>query len=207
MSAARAIRRASARDLDDLERIEASGDAQFAALFGPSPFGPDSSESGHARAAQPGFLLVLAEDPDGPPIGFAHVLEPTTTDPTAPGRPSVHLAHLEQLSVLPEHGRRGHGAALVAAARAEAARRGHERITLRTYARVPWNAPFYERCGFTVVDPSEQEPGACFGTAFHRALIAHEQELDLQRHGPRVLMVAPTIRASALPAPDAAPPG
>ena len=37
---------------------------------------------------------------------------------------------------------------LVHAAMAEAQHRGYDQLTLRTYAEVPWNAPFYASCGF-----------------------------------------------------------
>jgi hypothetical protein len=76
--------------------------------------------------------------------------------------------HLEQLSVHPAHGRQGIGAA---------------RVTLLTYADVPWNAPFYARHGWRP-DPSPT-----------RALLAlREQEtaLGLDRHGPRVVMTRST---------------
>lgn len=105
-------------------------------------------------------------------------------------------AHLEQLSVLPAVGRRGHGRALVESAKTEAAGRGHERITLRTYADVPWNAPFYASCGF-----EESEPD----TPFLLALVALERRLGLDRHGRRIQMTArlkgsPRERRGAWPA-------
>ena len=54
-------------------------------------------------------------------------------------------------------------------------------MTLRTYADVPWNAPFYATAGFT-----EEEPTG----AFHSGLIAVEQRLGLHVYGRRVLMAA-----------------
>lgn len=32
-------------------------------------------------------------------------------------------------------------------------------LTLTTFAEVPWNAPYYARCGFRVLDDSELSPG------------------------------------------------
>jgi GNAT superfamily N-acetyltransferase len=179
------IREATAEDLGSLEAIEAEGDALFSDLFGPEPFGPDSARSGASRAAEPGIVLVAVVD-DGPTradgtrrgtagadgtsaervIGFAHVLEVGT--PAAGEDPRE--AHLEQLAVLPAHGRRGIGRSLVEAACTWAAARGHERISLRTYAEVPWNAPFYVRCGFRVSD--DDAPGGALDTAFQRGLVA-----------------------------------
>jgi GNAT superfamily N-acetyltransferase len=63
-------------------------------------------------------------------------------------------AHLEELDVLPLHGRRGIGSALVDAVCSWAARAGYAAVTLRTFRDVPWNRPFYERKGFRVVASS-----------------------------------------------------
>ena len=32
-------------------------------------------------------------------------------------------------------------------------------MTLTTFRDVPWNGPYYERCGFRVVEPGELGPG------------------------------------------------
>ncbi|WP_179646842.1 GNAT family N-acetyltransferase [Spinactinospora alkalitolerans] len=57
-------------------------------------------------------------------------------------------AHLEQLAVHPDHGRRGIGAALLEAACADARERGYRAITLTTFRDVAFNAPWYARRGF-----------------------------------------------------------
>lgn len=165
----REIRPATTADVDRLQAIESAADARFEDLFGPEPFGAEAAEPGEARAAAPGFVLVAAERPSGPAIGFVHVLEVGV------------VAHLEQLAVVPEQERRGHGGALVEAACAEAARRGHDAITLRTFADVPFNAPFYADHGFAEA-PARDEP-------FFRSLEAAESRLGLDRLGRRVLMV------------------
>ncbi|MFE5775457.1 GNAT family N-acetyltransferase [Brachybacterium sp. NPDC056505] len=181
------IREARREDLARLQAIEAAGDAMFADLFGPEPFGPDSAERGEARAAEPGVLLVAVvgggAGADERVVGFAHVLE---IDGAA-AREDRPEAHLEQLAVLPAYGRRGIGRALVEASCAWAAGRDHMRITLRTYAEVPWNAPFYARCGFRVVDSTVG--GGEFDTAFQQGLVETERGAGLERHGRRVLMV------------------
>ncbi|WP_370446193.1 GNAT family N-acetyltransferase [Cryobacterium sp. Y57] len=88
---------------------------------------------------------------------------------------------MEQLSVAPGDARKGWGRALVEAAKIQAQKRGYHRISLRTYADVPWNAPFYASAGFV-----EEEPA----TQFHRSLVGIEGELGLDRYGRRVQMVA-----------------
>jgi GNAT superfamily N-acetyltransferase len=68
------------------------------------------------------------------------------------------LAHLEQLSVRPDHGRHGLGTALLAHV-CEWARQHHfEAVTLTTFEHLRWNAPFYAAHGFTVLDDGRLGP-------------------------------------------------
>lgn len=58
-------------------------------------------------------------------------------------------AWLEQLSVLPRWQGRGLGAALIDRTARRARELGHDMLYLSTYLGVSWNAPFYERRGFS----------------------------------------------------------
>ncbi|CAN7416212.1 GNAT family N-acetyltransferase [Knoellia sp. LjRoot47] len=156
------VRPATAADLPGLAAVEASGDRLFDTVFDGVDWPPP--ESGEARAARAGFLLVVGD----PVVGFAHVLS------LAQGW------HLEQLVVDPAHGRRGLGSALLDAVCREVTSRGGDRVSLRTYADVPWNAPFYGRHGF---DPLTPEPD--WMTPMREA----EERMDLMRFGRRVAMV------------------
>ena len=69
-------------------------------------------------------------------------------------------AHLAQISVHPDHGRRGVGRALLEAAAERAALKGHGSLTLTTYADLPWNGPFYARHGFVEVPADEPRTAA-----------------------------------------------
>jgi GNAT superfamily N-acetyltransferase len=91
------------------------------------------------KACDAGRLWVAAAA-EGQVVGFALVLE------------IGGYAHLEELDVLPAHGRRGVGSALLDAVCAWAGRAGYPAVTLRTFRDIPWNAPFYRRRGFDVVD-------------------------------------------------------
>jgi GNAT superfamily N-acetyltransferase len=68
------------------------------------------------------------------------------------------LAHLEQLSVLPDRGRQGLGAALLAHVCDWAAKQRFDAVTLTTFRDVPWNAPFYAKHGYRVLHDSEIGP-------------------------------------------------
>jgi len=67
-------------------------------------------------------------------------------------------AHLEQISVHPDVGRRGLGAALLDHVCARAGEQGYEAVTLTTFADLPWNAPFYTQHGFRVLAEDEIGP-------------------------------------------------
>lgn len=166
-------RPAEPRDLPRLREIEQAADHRFADVFGAAPDWPEPP-TGAARAGQPGFLVVVGQ----PAVGFAHVLE------LRPGR--AGHAHLEQLAVHPDAGGRGLGTMLLVGAMGEALDRGHEQLTLSTFADVPWNGPWYARHGFTelVTDLPGHAP------LLHELaqVVAAESRLGLGRYGRRALM-------------------
>ncbi len=88
------------------------------------------------EAAQVSGHLWVALSPTGHCVGFALV------------EPSGDRLHLEELDVLPEHGGRGLGRALVSEVERWAIDNHFAEITLTSYRDVPWNAPFYARLGF-----------------------------------------------------------
>lgn len=65
---------------------------------------------------------------------------------------------VDQLSVVPEHGRRGIGTALLEAAVESIERHSStvEWVAVSTQRSVPWNAPWYERRGFAIVAEPER---------------------------------------------------
>ena len=67
--------------------------------------------------------------------------------------------YVEQLSVHPDHSRRGLGRALLETVAEWADSQGLSALTLTTFAEVPWNAPYYERCGFRRLAEAEITPG------------------------------------------------
>jgi GNAT superfamily N-acetyltransferase len=140
------ITAARERDLGLLAAIEL---AAATLLIGHAPESVLQEATSHRvleQAQRNGRLWVaLAGDA---PVGFAHV---EVVEPNA--------AHLEELDVCPEHGRRGLGTRLVMHVCEWAAAAGYESVSLATFRDVPWNMPFYARLGFTVVPDSELTPG------------------------------------------------
>jgi GNAT superfamily N-acetyltransferase len=67
-------------------------------------------------------------------------------------------AHLEQISVHPDVGRRGLGAALLHHVCVWAGEQDYAAVTLTTFADLPFNAPFYAKHGFRVLAEDEIGP-------------------------------------------------
>ena len=153
------VRPAEAADLAVLPAIEAAADSLFVPL-GIRDLPPPASAEERSRSWQ---VLVAAR----PVRGFA-----------ALGRLDGDV-HLEQLSVHPDAGRRGLGAALLAAVVELARAAGARRVTLTTYADVPWNAPWYARHGWRETTDVGPELAA---------VVRAEAALGLERHGRRAVM-------------------
>lgn len=68
-------------------------------------------------------------------------------------------AHLEQISVDPDHQGQGVGRALIGHVRSWATGSGYSTLTLTTFTDVPWNGPLYEHFGFEALVAEEIAPG------------------------------------------------
>ena len=118
---------------------------------------PESVETLSGYLA-PGRIWLIAEDDR--PVGYGYV-------DVVDGH-----AHLEQISVLPDRGRRGLGSRLLEHVGEWAVHGGYTAMTLTTFTDVPWNAPFYAKHHFHVMTEEEIGPQL-------RARRAHEGELGL----------------------------
>jgi GNAT superfamily N-acetyltransferase len=120
-----------------------------------------------AASAQAGLLWVATGAADEP---VAYLMAGLVDD----------CLHIEQVSVHPDSAHRRIGRALIEHAASRAAADGLPALTLTTFASVPWNAPYYIRCGFRVLDDAEVTPAL-------RAIRQHEAEIGLDKW-PRVSM-------------------
>lgn len=141
MSDTYTIRLASAEDLPLLPAIEHEAASRFALYGLDTVMATVVSDAAQFQSAYYAGRLWVAADAQNHPVGFAlaNVIR--------------GHAHLDELDVLPAHGRRGLGAALVQAVHQWAVQQGFSAITLTTMAQIPWNRPFYERLGYHVVAP------------------------------------------------------
>lgn len=108
-------------------------------------------------------------------IGLGQVWAACTGDDLAVGAVIASVregtVYVEELDVLPAHGRRGLGARLLASVCTWAERQGYPAVTLSTFRDVPWNGPFYRKQGFRELTREEWTPG-----------MRHIRELEA-RHG------------------------
>lgn len=140
------IRLAHSDEAPAVPAIERAAAAAFA------PWGLDAL---FASATTPLEVLAEAQARDhllvavhgGRVIGFAMI-----------SRVDWH-AHLDELGVHPEHGRRGVGRALLDAALERAHAEGRTRMTLATMRAIPFNGPWYQRLGFRELEERELGPG------------------------------------------------
>jgi GNAT superfamily N-acetyltransferase len=91
-----------------------------------------------AEAQRAGRLWV-ALTAQREPVGFAHAC---VID---------EQAHLDEMDVLPDYGRRGVGTGLVRTVVKWAKAQGFDELTLITFRHLPWNAPLYAALGFDTV--------------------------------------------------------
>lgn len=141
------VRRATAADVGAMQGIEVRAGRAFAEVGLPDVAGDEPMAAavleGHAAD---GRCAVVVGDDDRPQ-GYVVV-----------DRVDAH-AHVEQVSVDPDHQGRGLGRLLITWVEDWARADGRRGITLTTFRDVPWNAPLYERLGFRTLAPDEIGPG------------------------------------------------
>ncbi|OKJ42512.1 GNAT family N-acetyltransferase [Streptomyces sp. CB01580] len=162
------IRTARPRDLPLLQDMERAAGEPFralgmAAIADDDPLPLDLLED-YRRA---GRAWVAVDDADRP-VGYLIADEVDGA------------AHIEQVTVHPSAARRRLGSGLIDHLAHWAAGRGLDALTLTTFRHVPWNAPYYARLGFRVLDDAELTDGL-------RKIRAAEAEHGLDRW-PRVCM-------------------
>lgn len=128
----------SARDeIPALIAVDLAAGALFAetGLLSEEALGDHVPEEVFEHALEENDLLV-ARDARGQPIGFALTSQRGGT------------LYLDQISVHPDHGRKGLGRALIARVIEAARERKLRCITLSTFRDLAWNGPYYRTLGF-----------------------------------------------------------
>jgi GNAT superfamily N-acetyltransferase len=140
------IRKATEADLPALQDIERAAGRAFHAfdmadIANDEP--PALAELRRYRATGMAWVSVDAEDR---PI--AYVVADTVDE----------NLHIEQISVHSDYARRGIGRELLDHIATWAATRGIPALTLTTFTDIPWNAPYYQRCGFCILADADSGP-------------------------------------------------
>lgn len=140
------IRAASERDLPAFHEIEWAAGEAFRDI-GMDPVADDESPPIEELRRFVAFGRAWVTERDRRPIAYliADIVDGNV--------------HVEQVSVHPDHARAGHGRALLKHLAGWAADRGYPALTLTTFTEVPWNGPYYQRCGFRVLADDETTPG------------------------------------------------
>lgn len=160
-------------ELSTLQDIEVAAGAMFR-LVGMDAIAEDPPPELSDLAAQQraGQILVVINTADQP-VAYL-VLEELDG-----------WAHIDQLTVHPDHARQGLGQNLILEAGRWAAKRGLQGLTLTTFRDVAWNAPYYRRLGFKEVPENHWSEGI-------RRVVAEEAAHGLNRW-PRVVMEMPAF--------------
>lgn len=113
-------------------------------------------------------MTVVADD-DPPPLETLREFQQAGRAwiyPDDAGHPIGYLilgivdgnAHIDQVSVDPDHAGRRIGKQLIDHAVQWSKTQGLQAITLTTFIDVAWNGPYYERLGFRYLRPAEETP-------------------------------------------------
>jgi GNAT superfamily N-acetyltransferase len=127
------------------------------------------------EAFRAGGRAWVVTDDDDRPVGYAVAIEVDG------------CAHLQQVSVLVEHGGRGLGRRLVDQVEQWGREQSLRAMTLSTFVDVPWNGPLYAKLGFDAVPDDQLTPGL-------RAIRADE-EAEGVVVAPRHFMTRPIARS------------
>lgn len=140
------IRPARYREIRKIRVIEETAQRMF--LDSDHPEAADLDPIPLARLCwqvRAGWLLVAADAHDQP-VGFAAC---SLIDGDV---------FVEEVDVLPAFAGHRIGARLLDAVAATSASRSFERVVLTTFRDVPWNAPYYRRLGFHILQPEGWGP-------------------------------------------------
>ena len=135
----RRFRSANLTDLPRMLEIEIAAATLFPTSVLPETVGRSGSPDEH-RAAIASELAWVAEAEHKLVVGFL-VAQVVGTS-----------LHIVEMDVHPSHGRQGIGGQLLAHAVTQCKVLGLRQATLTTFTSVPWNAPFYARHGFRVLE-------------------------------------------------------
>jgi GNAT superfamily N-acetyltransferase len=141
------IRLAGPGELPLLQALETAGGELFRAI-GMTDVADHAPPPLHVlRTYQRAGRAWVAADAGNQPVGYILV------------KVIDGAAHIEQVTVHPDHQRQGLGRALIDTADRWAAENSLPALTLSTFREVAWNAPYYAGLGFVPLADEDLTPG------------------------------------------------
>ncbi len=140
------IRPAMRADLAHLPAIEDAGAETFARFGAPLADGSPPTPASLFEQRLASGMIWVSEAAGGQVVGFLAA---------APAEGDLHV---EEVDVLIDHQRQGHGRRLMVHAIHWARAQSLRGVTLTTFRHIPWNAPFYASLGFRELAEDETPP-------------------------------------------------
>ncbi|MBZ5795256.1 GNAT family N-acetyltransferase [Burkholderia contaminans] len=155
------IRPATREDAAAMAAVEVAAAQRFRAIGMTHIAEAEPTDTAAVLVRIDGGRAYVAVDTQGVCVGFAFYRLLDT-----------RRLYLEELDVAPSHAGQRIGARLIEQVTARAAQEGIAEVVLSTFRDAPWNAPYYARLGFSIVDDAMLDDTL-------RAIRAHHVALGL----------------------------
>ncbi|WP_175959499.1 GNAT family N-acetyltransferase [Burkholderia pyrrocinia] len=141
MTASILIRPATREDAAAMAAVEVAAAQRFREIGMTDIADGEPTDTADVLARIDGGRAIVAVDAQGACVGFAfyRLLD-------------VQRLYLEELDVAPSHAGQRIGARLIEQVTARAVQQGIAQVVLSTFRDAPWNAPYYARLGFRIID-------------------------------------------------------
>ncbi|MGY4730686.1 MULTISPECIES: GNAT family N-acetyltransferase [Burkholderia] len=141
MTASILIRPATREDAAAMAAVEVAAAQRFREIGMAGIADGEPTDAADVLARIDDSRALVAVDAQGACVGFAfyRLLD-------------AQRLYLEELDVAPSHAGQRIGARLIEAINARAAAGGIAQVVLSTFRDAPWNAPYYARLGFRIID-------------------------------------------------------
>ncbi|RXV67667.1 N-acetyltransferase [Burkholderia stabilis] len=161
MSASILIRPATREDATAMAAVEVAAAQRFREIGMTDIADAEPTDAADVLARIDGGRAYVAVDSQGACVGFAfyRLLD-------------AQRLYMEELDVVPSHAGQRIGARLIEQLTARAAQEHIAQVVLSTFRDAPWNAPYYARLGFRIVDDAALDDTL-------RAIRAHHVERGL----------------------------
>ncbi|WP_175946874.1 GNAT family N-acetyltransferase [Burkholderia pyrrocinia] len=141
MTASILIRPATREDAAAMAAVEVAAAQRFREIGMTDIADGEPTDTADVLARIDDGRAVVAVDAQGACVGFAfyRLLD-------------AQRLYLEELDVAPSHAGQRIGARLIEQVTARAVQQGIAQVVLSTFRDAPWNAPYYARLGFRIID-------------------------------------------------------